>query len=144
MYINSALEKETQALEDEKESIQRGFDELTQIEIDSEDKRQRALALNAASRKNQSEFDQAIFRQKELLDRELFFATKKSDKEVDDYERDVAKKRAIFQLQIQQEELQRSLDFDSKLTDSEKATLRQRIENISTEIGQITSGLENR
>ena len=140
-YFLERLEKETQALEDEKEAIQRGFDELTQIEIDSEDKRQRALALNAASRKNQSEFDQAIFRQKELLDRELFFATKKSDKEIDDYERDVAKKRAIFQLQIQQEELQRSLDFDSKLTDSEKATLRQRIENISTEIGQITSGL---
>jgi len=140
-YFLERLEKETQALEDEKEAIQRGFDELTQIEIDSEDKRQRALALNAASRKNQSEFDQAIFRQKELLDRELFFATKKSDKEVDDYERDVAKKRAIFQLQIQQEELQRSLDFDSKLTDAEKATLRQRIENINTEIGQITSGL---
>jgi len=91
-YFLERLEKETQALEDEKEAIQRGFDELTQIEIDSEDKRQRALALNAASRKNQSEFDQAIFRQKELLDRELFFATKKSDKEVDDYERDVAKK----------------------------------------------------
>jgi len=33
-YFLERLEKETQALEDEKEAIQRGFDELTQIQID--------------------------------------------------------------------------------------------------------------
>jgi tape measure domain-containing protein len=140
-YFLERLEKETQALEDEKESIQRGFDELTQIQIDAENKRQDALAVNAASRKNQSELSEALFKEAELASRQVFFEKKRSDKEIDEYERNVAKARAIFQLKIQQEELQRSLDFDSKLTDAEKATLRQRIENINTEIGQISSGL---
>ena len=140
-YFLERLEKETQALEDEKESIQRGFDELTQIQIDAENKRQDALAVNAASRKNQSELGEALFKEAELASRQVFFEKKRSDKEIDEYERNVAKARAIFQLKIQQEELQRSLDFDSKLTDAEKATLRQRIENINTEIGQISSGL---
>ena len=140
-YFLERLEKETQALEDEKEAIQRGFDELTQIQIDAENKRQDALAVNAASRKNQSELGEALFREAELASRQIFFEKKRSDKEIDEYERNVAKARAIFQLKIQQEELQRSLDFDSKLTDAEKATLRQRIENINTEIGQISSGL---
>jgi len=140
-YFLERLEKETQALEDEKEAIQRGFDELTQIQIDAENKRQDALAVNAASRKNQSELSEALFKEAELASRQIFFEKKRSDKEIDEYERNVAKARAIFQLKIQQEELQRSLDFDSKLTDAEKATLRQRIENINTEIGQISSGL---
>ena len=140
-YFLERLEKETQALEDEKEAIQRGFDELTQIQIDAENKRQDALAVNAASRKNQSELSEALFKEAELASRQVFFEKKRSDKEIDEYERNVAKARAIFQLKIQQEELQRSLDFDSKLTDAEKATLRQRIENINTEIGQISSGL---
>ena len=113
-YFLERLEKETQALEDEKEAIQRGFDELTQIQIDAENKRQDALAVNAASRKNQSELSEALFKEAELASRQVFFEKKRSDKEIDEYERNVAKARAIFQLKIQQEELQRSLDFDSK------------------------------
>jgi len=140
-YFLQRLEKEQEKIRAEKESIQNGLEELTRFEIEQQNQRAEALKINEQSRADQSAFGQAAFKQAELLSRELFYSQKRTDKEIDQYEKDVAKARAIFQLKVQQEELQRSLDFNTTLSETEKATLRKRIENIQTEIGQIQAGL---
>jgi len=140
-FFLERLEKQQAAIRDEKDSIKRGFDELIQLEKDSEDRRQAGLALNAKARANASAFGDAAFKEAELASKELFFQKKRSDQEIDDYEKGVAKARAIFQLKMQGDELQRALDFDTTLSESEKATLKKRIENINTEINQIATGV---
>ena len=140
-YFLEQLEKDVAAREAEKESIQRGFDELTQLQIDNENKRQDALKTNSDARAASIAFDEAAFKQAELLSRQIFFSKKRTDKEIDDYNKQVAKAREIFQLKIQGEQLQRTLDFDTTLSDAEKASLRLRIQNINTEIAQLQQGL---
>ena len=128
--------------DEQNQAAKQGLDELGGIINDTEGKRKAAIAgvLNQ-SRADQLAYSQEVFKEAELASRQLFFSKKRSDKEIADYEKDVAKARAVFQLSIQQEELQRSLDFDTTLTSAEKASLRLRIENIKTEIAQITSGV---
>ena len=140
-YFLEQLEKDVAAREAEKESIQRGFEELTQLQIDNENKRQEALKTNSDARAASIAFDEAAFKQAELLSRQIFFSKKRTDKEIDDYNKQVAKAREIFQLKIQGEQLQRTLDFDTTLSDAEKASLRLRIQNINTEIAQLQQGL---
>lgn len=140
-YFLDRLEKEQEKIQAEKDSIKRGLEELTQFEIDQQNQRAEALKVNEQSRADQSAFSQAAFKQAELLSRELFYSQKRTDKEIDQYEKDVAKARAIFQLQVQREELQRSLDFNTTLSDAEKATLKLRIENVQKEISQLQNGV---
>lgn len=140
-YFLEQLEKDVAAREAEKESIQRGFEELTQLQIDNENKRQEALKTNSDARAASIAFDEAAFKQAELLSRQIFFSKKRTDKEIDDYNKQVAKAREIFQLKIQGEQLQRTLDFDTTLSDAEKASLRLRIQNINTAIAQLQQGL---
>ena len=111
------------------------------MQIDNENKRQEALKTNSDARAASIAFDEAAFKQAELLSRQIFFSKKRTDKEIDDYNKQVAKAREIFQLKIQGEQLQRTLDFDTTLSDAEKASLRLRIQNINTEIAQLQQGL---
>ena len=99
-YFLEQLEKDVAAREAEKESIQRGFEELTQLQIDNENKRQEALKTNSDARAASIAFDEAAFKQAELLSRQIFFSKKRTDKEIDDYNKQVAKAREIFQLKI--------------------------------------------
>lgn len=75
-YFLEQLEKDVAAREAEKESIQRGFEELTQLQIDNENKRQEALKTNSDARAASIAFDEAAFKQAELLSKQIFFSKK--------------------------------------------------------------------
>lgn len=140
-YFLERYAKEQDAIEREKELIKEGYDELAAAEAEGAKTRLDALKVNEKARKDAAELDSAYFEQAILASNEVFYAKKRSDQEVEAYERKVADMRKVFQLTQQQEELQRTLDFNTELSTAEKATLQLRIKNLQTEIGQINSGL---
>lgn len=96
---------------------------------------------DSEARADEIALNQALFKESELQQRRAFFSKKRTQEEIRAFEERIAKEREIFQLKIQSEELKRTLEFGSDLSETEKATLRKRIENIQTEIGQIQAGL---
>lgn len=135
------ISEQEAALNAEQESIKNGLAEIASLQ---EDERKRLADLAAKNSKAQEEsaaLSKENFEAILLAGREVFFSKKRTDKEIDQYEKDVAKMRELFQLEQQQAELQRALDFGQELSDAEKATLQQRIKNISTQIEQIKKGV---
>jgi tape measure domain-containing protein len=96
---------------------------------------------DSEARADEIALNQALFKESELQQRRAFFSKKRTQEEIKVFEARIAKEREIFQLKMQSEELKRTLEFGTNLSETEKATLRKRIENIQTEIGQIQAGL---
>jgi tape measure domain-containing protein len=144
-YFLERVLREQELLDAESESIKAGFTELEAAAkklSDAETKRlEDNAARNLAAQQNAADLQKENFDAGLLAAREIFFQKKRTDKEIEDYDKNVAKLREVFQLQQQAAEIQRALDFDTKLSDAEKATLRKRLENIKTEIGQAAAGL---
>ena len=129
------------ALKAEQEAIRDGLAEIEQLQ---EEDRQRLAAnasRNSQAQRDAAELSAAVFEAQILAGRKVFFEKKRTDEEIKQYEKDVAKAREIFQLEQQRAELQRTLDFGITLSSAEKATLQQRIKNISQEIEQISAGV---
>ena len=140
-YYVERLQKQIEAIEQEQEAVKRGFDELGRLEAQQTAERASGLAKSAEAQKQAAALQKELFEQGLLAAREAFFSTKRTDEEKKQYEKDVAKARELFQLAQQKAELERTLTFDTKLSDAEKVVLRQRIDNITAEIGQITAGV---
>jgi tape measure domain-containing protein len=93
------------------------------------------------ARADEIALNQALFKESELQQRRAFFSKKRTADEIKEFEKRIAKEREIFQLKMQSEELKRTLEFGTNLSETEKSSLKKRIENIQTEIGQIQAGL---
>ena len=139
--------KQQDAIEYEKQLVQRGFDELSALEekdaaAKAEVLKQRQEAKKAAADESAAiaAYNAADFEASLLNARKIFFSKKRSDDEIAAYEKNVQKAREIFQLEAQRSELKRALDFNDTLTETEKATLKIRIENISKQIEEIQNG----
>lgn len=128
------------SIQDEKDAIQRGFDELAGIAADDKERQKKNNEDVLRVRGEAQDLRAAIFEEQELSNKSLFFSKKRSDKEIEKYEKAVAKTREIFQLEQQANELQNLIEFDTTLSSAEKATLEQRVKNINTQIGQLKAG----
>jgi tape measure domain-containing protein len=125
----------------EQDAIKRGFAELEGVEKENAARREAGLARNSEARKQAAALEKELFEGGLLAAKEAFFSKKRTDEEIKKYEEGVAKARELFQLAQQQEELRRTLEFDSTLSNAEKAVLQERIKNIQTEIDQASAGV---
>jgi hypothetical protein len=139
-YLLERQAKINQSIQDEKDSIQRGFDELAAIETQDKE-RVKANADNVLKVRTEAAALRAEIFEGELLKaRAVFFSKKRTDKEIEQYDKDVAKAREIFQLEEQAAQLQNQLEFNKSLNDAEKAGLEEQIKNIGLKIGQLKAG----
>lgn len=135
------ITKQREALEAEKESIKNSLEEIATLNEQDRARLTANAARNSKAQEDAAELARANFEAALLAGKEVFFAQKRTDKEIEKYEKDVAKAREIFDLEQQRATLQRTLDFGVELSSAEKAILEQRIKNIGTQIQQLTDGL---
>lgn len=128
------------SIQDEKDSIQRGFDELAGLAKDDAERKTKNNEAVLRVRSEAEELRAAIFEEQELSNKALFFSKERSDKEIEEYDKRVAKAREIFQLEQQAIALQNLIEFDKTLSSAEVATLEERVKNIQTKIGQLVAG----
>ena len=140
-YIVDRVMLQEEADKAERDAIERGFAELEGVEKENAKRRQAALATNSEARKQAAALEKELFEGTLLAAKEVFFSKKRTDEEVAEYEKGVAKARELFQLAQQEEELRRTLEFDKTLSSAEKAVLQERINNIQTEIAQASAGV---
>ena len=130
-----------EAIEAERAQIEAGFTELEAIEQEGRDRIKSNAAKNSEVQKQAAQLQEANFEGALLTARAVFFEKKRTDEEIKEYDEQVSKLRKTFQLTQQREELERALTFNAELTEAEKATLEQRIKNITAEIEQIAAGV---
>ncbi len=128
------------SIQDEKDSIQRGFDELAGLAKDDAERKTKNNENVLRVRSQAEELRAAIFEEQELSNKALFFSKERSDAEIEEYDKRVAKAREIFQLEQQAIALQNLIEFDKTLSSAEVATLETRVKNIQTKIGQLVAG----
>ena len=129
------------SIQDEKDSIQRGFDELASLAKDDAERKAKNNENVLRVRTQAEDLRAAIFEEQELSNKALFFSKERSDAEIEEYDKRVAKAREIFQLEQQAIALQNLIEFDKTLSSAEVATLETRVKNIQTEIGQLAAGV---
>ena len=129
------------SIQDEKDSIQRGFDELASLAKDDAERKTKNNENVLRVRTQAEELRAAIFEEQELSNKALFFSKERSDAEIEEYDKRVAKAREIFQLEQQAIALQNLIEFDKTLSSAEVATLETRVKNIQTKIGQLAAGV---
>lgn len=132
--------KINKSIQDEKDSIQRGFDGLAALAKDDAERQTKNNENVLRVRSQAEELRAAIFEEQELSNRALFFSKERSDAEIEEYDKRVAKAREIFQLEQQAIALQNLIEFDKTLSSAEVATLEERVKNIQTKIGQLVAG----
>jgi tape measure domain-containing protein len=143
-YHVERLNKAQDALDAERKAVEEGLKELEKAEI--EGREELAKARDDARKKfdkaagEGDAFQSALFEQAELELKAVFYSRRRNESEIQKFDEAAAKRREIFQLNLQRTELERALLFGSELSSTERATLEQRIKNISTAIEQITQG----
>ena len=144
---NSTVQK--QAADLQKETFEGSLLTLKEVFLEeqvSETKRIQFLKESQARRAEflktpRTEEEVATFDKEERGRKLAFLAKQTDDKKLAEYEKEVAKARELFQLAQQAAELQRSLDFNTELTATEKASLTQRRDNVLKEIEQLQAGI---
>ncbi len=125
----------------EQEAIKAGLAQIEQLQEEDKKRLSDNAARNSKAQQDAADLAAATFEAQILAGREIFFQKKRTDEEVKQYEKDVAKARELFQLEQQRAELQRALDFGLTLSSAEKAVLQQRIKNITEQIKQVSDGV---
>jgi tape measure domain-containing protein len=146
-YLKERLDKIAEAQEAEKRLNEEGFKALEDAEKAGVEALLKARQEGqAAIQKANAETDalqSAIFEESETNLRAVFFSRKRTSDEIDKFEREAAKRRELFQLEVQKKELERTLQFGSELSSTEKASLETRIRTINEQIRQVTNGIGN-
>lgn len=140
-YYLEQLTKDSEAQQAELESRQRGFEELEALENADAAARTARLQQNQQVQQDAANLEAANFEAGLLKARDIFSRKKRSDAEIAEYEKEVAKVREVFQLQQQAAELQRKLDFNKTLSAADKALIQQQIDNLQEQARQVAAGV---
>ena len=143
-YFLAELALQNARLEAEKESLQNGLDELAKLEAESAEERIKIAKDAKAIQDKFAEIDAENFEATQLNLRKVFFARRRSADEIKAFEQKLADEKEKFDLQQQAAQLQRILDFDKTLTETERLLLEKRIANLQEAIAQVGQGEEGK
>lgn len=140
-YYLERLTAQNEAIQAEKESIERGYAELEKLDLEKEERDKLRKSKTLALRELDAQIAGENFEAAVLAERRVFFQKKRNDDEVDKYEKQVQKRREIFDLTAQAEALRRQLEFGENISEQETLLLEKRIENIVEKRDQLVAGL---
>ena len=143
-YYLAQLALQNAALEAEKESLANGLAELEKLDADSAEERIRIAKEAKVIQDQFAEINAANFEATQLNLRKAFFARARSADEIQEFEKRLAEEKEKFDLQQQAAQLQRILDFDKTLTETERLLLEKRIANLQEAIAQVGQGEEGK
>ena len=143
-YYLAQLALQNAALEAEKESLANGLAELEKLDADSAEERIRIAKEAKVIQDQFAEINAANFEATQLNLRKAFFARARSADEIQEFEKRLADEKEKFDLQQQAAQLQRILDFDKTLTETERLLLEKRIANLQEAIAQVGQNEEGK
>ena len=141
-YLAERLIQAAEAQADEEDLARRSLGAVAELDKETQDLRAKNADENKKVQEQFAALATAEFDKEQQMQRVRFFGKQRSEKEIQDFEKEAAKQRELFQLTAQAAELQRTLDFGQNLTDVERSTIQSRIDLIKGKIAEIGQGGE--